>query len=83
MAEGIAYTEFVVFANYDGGLDVYMHLSTWSTGKWAFYQIDEVGEPILWRGAQTMRWVRTVHWSSPEFDGTILDGVDLFAARRQ
>ena len=45
---GQPYTEYIIFKNYDDGVDVYMHNSVWELDLWAYYIIDGPWEPEDW-----------------------------------
>ena len=82
MAQGTPYLEFVVFANYDCGLDVYQCSSAWDVDVWSMYQIGGMADPNLWRAAATMRWVKNVVRPDEDMQAAIPTAIDLFAAQR-
>ena len=82
MARGEDYLEFIIYANYDGGLDVYQRSSLWKDDKWAVFQIDGINDPNLWRATTTMRFVRKRIWPMEELLDVMPNNVDLFAAQR-
>ena len=65
-AKGVPYTELMCFMNYDGGVDVYMHVSTWQVDTWALYTIDDESDPVNWHKATTMTFVRNEVWTIEE-----------------
>ena len=81
------YLEFIVFGNYEGGLDVYQRNSLWEANKWALFQIDNMEEPgcktdpNLWRTAKSMRYVRRLSWATTDMPEPI--PVDLFEGQRR
>ena len=80
---GKNYLEFIVFGNYEGGLDVYQRDSLWEANKWALFRINNMNpggktDPNLWRTATSMHYVKHLHWTDmPE-----PMPVDLFAGQR-
>ena len=82
VARGKDYLEFIVYANYDNGLDVYQRWSLWEENQWALFQIDGINDPNLWRAATSMRFVRDRFWPMEELLQAMPSNVDLFAAQR-
>ena len=76
------YLEFVIYANYDNGLDVYQRWSLWEADKWALFQIDGINDPNLWRVATSMRFVRNRFWPMEEMLQAMPSNIDLFASQR-
>lgn len=60
---GQPYTEYIIFKNYDDGVDVYMHNSVWELDLWAYYTIDGPWDPEDWYLATSMTFVRNVVWT--------------------
>ena len=54
--EGTDYTELMCFANYAGGIDVYLRVSTWAVDTWQLYKITDQSEPEDWHKSMTMRY---------------------------
>ena len=64
--KGLPYTELMCFRNYDGGLDVFLRVSTWQVDTWALYTIDDESDPVNWHRATTMTFVRNEVWTIEE-----------------
>ena len=54
--EGTDYTELMCFANYAGGIDVYLRVSTWAVDTWQLYKITDQSAPEDWHKSMTMRY---------------------------
>ena len=52
----------MIFKNYSGGVDVYMHVSSWAPDLWSFYQIDDQAMPEDWHKTRAMRWISNDIW---------------------
>ena len=81
--------EFIVFGNYEGGLDVYQRDSLWEPDKLPLFRIDNMStqpepdnktDPNLWRTATTMRYVKHLSWPTTDMPEAM--PVDLFSAQR-
>ena len=83
---GKNYLEFIVFGNYEGGLDVYQRNSRWGENKWALFRINNMTEPgnktdpNLWRTATSMHYVKHLSWPTADMPEPM--PVDLFAGQR-
>ena len=55
--QGKTYTEMMCFENYDGYVDVFMHVSTWEPDLWPRYKIEDHAKPEHWHESTTMTWV--------------------------
>ena len=73
------YTEFIIYANYNNGIDIYMRDNCWTDeSRWAFYQSFEVANPKLWQEITTMTYVGEAYWRDME---AMMMGPMLFAER--
>ena len=52
----------MVFANYEGNVDVYMRASTWQADLWSLYKIDYQSVPVDWHKSMTMRHINNSTW---------------------
>ena len=52
----------MVFANYDGNVDVYMRNNTWQADLWSLYEIDDQSLPEYWHKSMTMRHIYNASW---------------------
>jgi len=61
--QGKAYTEMMCFENWDGYVDVFMHVSTWEPDLWSHYKIEDQAMPEHWHESTTMTWVSNDLWT--------------------
>ena len=56
----------MVFANYAGSVDVYVHRSSWQQDLWSFYRISDKAMPEDWHKATAMTFISADIWPMDE-----------------